>query len=50
MKNWSELELGENGYCTNDKDYEDAQIIANKLKIELHQINFSKEYWLDIFR
>lgn len=50
MKNWDELELGDNGYCTNDRDYEDAQVIAKKLNIEIHQINFSKEYWLDIFR
>lgn len=50
MKNWNELELGENGYCTSDKDFEDARHIANKLKIDLHQINFSKDYWLEIFR
>lgn len=50
MKNWNELEIGENGYCTSDKDFEDARHIANKLKIDLHQINFSKDYWLEIFR
>lgn len=50
MKNWNELELGENEYCSNDRDFEDAGLIANKLKINLHQINFSKDYWLEIFR
>lgn len=47
MKNWDGRD--EIGYCTNDKDFEDAQLISNHLKIPLVQVNYVKEYWNDVF-
>ena len=47
MKNWDEDDGTE--YCTAETDYEDAQAIANKLKIPLEPINFAHEYWERVF-
>jgi tRNA-specific 2-thiouridylase len=47
MKNWNEVD--EKGYCSSDKELEDAKFVANKLQIELREINFVKEYWINIF-
>jgi tRNA-specific 2-thiouridylase len=46
MKNWDE-EDDEN--CSYKQDIEDAQQVADKLQIKLHTINFSFEYWEDVF-
>lgn len=48
MKNWDETD--ETGFCSSDKDYEDAQYISNKLQIPLTQVNYVKEYWNEVFR
>lgn len=47
MKNWDETD--EKGFCSSDKDYEDAMHISEKLKIPLKQINYVKEYWNEVF-
>lgn len=44
MKNWNEVD--EKGYCSSDKELEDAKFVANKLQIELREINFVKGKFL----
>ncbi|WP_339770894.1 tRNA 2-thiouridine(34) synthase MnmA [uncultured Paraglaciecola sp.] len=47
MKNWEEDDNDE--YCAAADDLRDAQAVADKLGIELHQINFAAEYWDNVF-
>ena len=47
MKNWDEDDDDE--YCSASEDLADAQEVANALGIELHTVNFSHEYWEDVF-
>ncbi|MFT4994454.1 MAG: tRNA-specific 2-thiouridylase [Paraglaciecola sp.] len=47
MKNWEEDDSDE--YCAAAEDLQDAQAVADKLGIELHTINFSAEYWDNVF-
>lgn len=35
--------------CPQEKDYHDAQAVADKLSIELLRVDFVKEYWDDVF-
>jgi tRNA-specific 2-thiouridylase len=47
MKNWDEDDGSE--YCTAIADLADAQAVADKLDIRLHQANFAAEYWDNVF-
>ncbi|NYT52022.1 MAG: tRNA 2-thiouridine(34) synthase MnmA [Candidatus Vesicomyosocius endoextente] len=47
MKNWEEDDKGR--YCSSKQDLSDAQSITDKLNIKLHTINFSVDYWDDVF-
>ena len=47
MKNWDEDDGTE--YCTAIEDLKDAEQVAEILSIELHQVNFSAEYWENVF-
>jgi len=47
MKNWDEDD--EDEYCSASEDLADAQQVADQLKIKLHTVNFSHEYWEDVF-
>ncbi|CAC9498840.1 tRNA-specific 2-thiouridylase MnmA (EC 2.8.1.13) [uncultured Gammaproteobacteria bacterium] len=47
MKNWEEDDT--DGHCTAQQDLSDAQKVANKLGIKLHTVNFSSDYWDDVF-
>ncbi len=47
MKNWDEDD--EDGHCTAEQDLSDAQKVADKLGVKLHTINFSADYWDDVF-
>lgn len=47
MKNWDETD--ERGFCSSDKDFEDALFVSEKLDIPLKQINYVKEYWNEVF-
>src|SRR5262245_54393698 len=47
MKNWEEDD-GEN-YCAASQDLADAQAVCDRLKIPLHAVNFSAEYWDNVF-
>uniref|UniRef100_A0A3B0MGY3 tRNA-specific 2-thiouridylase MnmA n=1 Tax=Arsenophonus endosymbiont of Trialeurodes vaporariorum TaxID=235567 RepID=A0A3B0MGY3_9GAMM len=47
MKNWEEDDNNE--YCSAATDLADAQSVCDKLDIELHTVNFSAEYWDNVF-
>ena len=47
MKNWEEDDT--NGQCTATEDLSDAQRVCDRLKIPLKTVNFSSEYWDDVF-
>jgi tRNA-specific 2-thiouridylase len=47
MKNWEEDDGTE--YCTAKEDLADAQQVADRLGIKLHQANFAMEYWDNVF-
>ena len=47
MKNWEEDDGTE--YCTAKEDLADAQQVADRLGIKLHQANFAAEYWDNVF-
>ena len=47
MKNWEEDDGTE--YCTALADLADAQQVADRLNIRLHQANFAAEYWDRVF-
>jgi tRNA-specific 2-thiouridylase len=47
MRNWDTKD--EFGECQADKDLEDAKLICDHLDIPLHEVNFVKEYWTEIF-
>ena len=47
MKNWDEDD--EDEYCSASVDLADAQQVADQLGIKLHTVNFSHEYWEDVF-
>ena len=47
MKNWEEDDTEE--YCSATVDLADAQAVADRLGIKLHSINFSGEYWDNVF-
>ncbi|SFV61933.1 tRNA-specific 2-thiouridylase MnmA [hydrothermal vent metagenome] len=46
MKNWEE---DDNETCSAQQDLKDASAIAKKLNIKLHTVNFSSEYWQEVF-
>jgi tRNA-specific 2-thiouridylase len=46
MRNWEETD---GGACTAAEDYEDAKSVCLKLKIPFYSVNFSKEYWDNVF-
>ena len=47
MKNWEEDDSQE--YCSATVDLADAQQVCDKLGIALHTVNFSSEYWDNVF-
>lgn len=47
MKNWEDSDDGP--FCQASIDFADAQAVCDQLQIELHSINFSKEYWEHVF-
>lgn len=47
MKNWEEDDTEE--YCTAETDLADAQSVSDQLGIPLHTVNFSSEYWDQVF-
>ncbi len=47
MKNWEEDDTEE--YCSAAVDLADAQQVCDRLGIVLHTVNFSSEYWDNVF-
>lgn len=47
MKNWEEDDKLE--YCSSLVDFSDAQHVCKKIGIKLYKINFSLEYWNNVF-
>ena len=47
MKNWEEDDTEE--YCSAAEDVADAEAVCEKIGIELHTVNFSAEYWDNVF-
>lgn len=47
MKNWDEDDGTE--YCTARTDLEDSLRICDALNIELHTVNFARQYWDNVF-
>ncbi|XP_045516488.1 mitochondrial tRNA-specific 2-thiouridylase 1 [Pieris brassicae] len=47
MRNWDNNY--EAGFCSDEKDYEDASFVCRKLDVPLHRVHFIKEYWNDVF-
>ena len=47
MKNWEEDDTAE--YCSATEDLADAQQVCDALGIRLHTVNFSSEYWDNVF-
>jgi tRNA-uridine 2-sulfurtransferase len=47
MKNWEEDDTQE--YCSAEVDLADARSVSESLGITLHAINFSAEYWDEVF-
>ena len=48
MNNW--VEDNNQTICTNDDNRELAQEVCHKLDIEFKEVNFSKDYWNNVFR
>lgn len=47
MKNWDETD--EDGYCSAEEDYDDARAVSLKLGIPCYTVNFTKQYWDNVF-
>jgi len=47
MKNWEEDDTEE--YCSASVDLADAEQVCDRLGIPLHSVNFSAEYWDNVF-
>ncbi len=47
MKNWEQDDS--DGYCASAVDLADAQAVCDQLAIPLHTVNFSQEYWDQVF-
>ncbi len=47
MKNWEEDD--DDDYCSASVDLADAQKICDQIRIPLHTVNFSSEYWDRVF-
>lgn len=47
MKNWEQDD--NDGFCPAAQDLADAQAVCNQLRIPLHSVNFSEQYWDRVF-
>ncbi|TPX67858.1 hypothetical protein SpCBS45565_g03467 [Spizellomyces sp. 'palustris'] len=47
MRNWDERD--ENGVCPSEEDWKDVLRVCDKLGIKSHRVDFSKEYWINVF-
>ncbi|KAG5182687.1 tRNA-specific 2-thiouridylase, partial [Tribonema minus] len=49
MRNWDRSDEEGREACTADADWADVQRVCRQLQIPCHSVNFSKEYWHDVF-
>ncbi|MBQ9308571.1 MAG: tRNA 2-thiouridine(34) synthase MnmA [Clostridia bacterium] len=47
MKNWEETDT--NGVCTAETDWEDVRQVCETIGIPYYAVNFSREYWDNVF-
>lgn len=47
MRNWDEIE--ESGHCTGERDAKDATAVCQALGIELEMVDYTREYFNDVF-
>ncbi|XP_073946578.1 mitochondrial tRNA-specific 2-thiouridylase 1-like [Choristoneura fumiferana] len=47
MRNWDNNY--EAGFCSDERDFEDATFVCRKLEIPLQRVHFIKEYWNEVF-
>ncbi|KAI9004710.1 5-methylaminomethyl-2-thiouridylate-methyltransferase [Gaertneriomyces semiglobifer] len=47
MRNWDERD--EKGICPSDQDFNDVQEVCRTLDIPCQKVDFSKEYWINVF-
>ncbi|XP_023311208.1 mitochondrial tRNA-specific 2-thiouridylase 1 isoform X2 [Anoplophora glabripennis] len=47
MQNWDITD--EKGFCSSNEDFKDALIVCKKLNVQLHHVNFVKQYWNEVF-
>jgi tRNA-uridine 2-sulfurtransferase len=48
MQNWQAEK--NDAFCTADQDLIDAKSVCEKLRVPLHTVNFTKEYWNKVFQ
>ncbi len=48
MKNWEHDDKP--GFCAAANDLADAQAVCDRLNIPLHTVNFSEQYWQEVFQ
>ena len=48
MKNWEEIT--DDGHCTAEEDYFDVKQVCNKIGIPYYTVNYSKEYYDNVFK
>ncbi|KAK9723050.1 hypothetical protein K7432_002205 [Basidiobolus ranarum] len=47
MRNWDTSD--EQGVCTSEEDWKDVQRVCEQLKIPCRRLDFTKEYWTEVF-
>ncbi|KAJ1990521.1 hypothetical protein H4R33_001699 [Dimargaris cristalligena] len=47
MRNWDTSD--EQGVCPSELDYQDVQAVCRQLGIPHHRVNFTRQYWNDVF-
>lgn len=50
MKNWDSSDEVGNAACPINKDLLDAKNVCNRLDIPFHNVEFIKDYWVDVFQ
>ncbi|CAM9127162.1 unnamed protein product [Chrysoparadoxa australica] len=49
MHNWDRNDEAGEDTCPHERDLEDASAVCRQLGIELHTVNFVREYWTQVF-
>ena len=49
MRNWDESEEKGNDNCTVEADFTQAQSVCQHLGIPLHEVDFVRQYWTQVF-